>query len=79
MIIIAMSFIFASMSFYGILAPASWWRPLVIIFSIVSLVGLLLFGRNWPVFNFVSASALNVAMLIALLWLHWPPVEMFNR
>ena len=78
-IVIAISFIIASMSFYGILAPASWWRPLVIIFSIVSLVGLILFGKNWPIFNFVSATALNVAMLIALLWLGWPPVELFNR
>lgn len=78
-IVIAIGFIIASMSFYGIFAPASWWRPLVIIFAGVSLVGITLFGRSWPAFNFVSAIAMNVVILVALLWLHWPPTEMFNR
>jgi hypothetical protein len=65
--------------FYGILVPANWWRPLAIVFAVISLVGLILFGRSWPIFNFIGASAMNIAVLVALFWLHWPPLNMFNR
>jgi len=76
---IAVGFIISFMSFYGILAPANWWRPLAVVFAVISLVILILFGRSWPVFNFIGASAMNIAVLVALLYLHWPPFEMFNR
>jgi hypothetical protein len=75
----AVGFIVSSMGFYGILVPADWWRPLAIVFAVISLVALILFGRSWPLFNFIGASAMNVAVLIALLWMHWPPFSMFNR
>jgi hypothetical protein len=75
----AVGFIIASMSFYGIVLPADWWRPVAVIFAVISLIGLFLFGRTWPIFNFIGASALNIAVLVALLWIHWPPLEMFNR
>ena len=78
-VLVALGFIAAAMGFWGILIPASWWRPLAVIFAVISLVGLVLFGRSWPVFNFIGASLLNIAVLVALLWLHWPPVEMFGR
>ena len=78
-LITALGFIAASMSFYGILLPPNWWRPLAVVFAMVSLVSLILFGRSWPIFNFIGASALNIAVLGAILWLHWPPFEMFNR
>jgi hypothetical protein len=78
-IVVAVGFILSSMSFYGILVPGSWWRLLAVVFAIISLVGLILFGRSWPIFNFICASALNIALLVSLLWLHWPPFELFNR
>jgi hypothetical protein len=77
--LVALGFIISSMSFYGILAPANWWRLLAIVFAVISLIGLILFGRSWPVFNFIAASAFNITVLIALLWMNWPPFEMFNR
>ncbi len=77
--VVAIGFIAAAMSFYGLLLPASWWRPLAVVFAVVSLVGLLLFGRSWPLFNFIGASGMNIVVLAALLWRHWPPIEMFNR
>jgi hypothetical protein len=58
------------MGFYGILAPASWWRPLAVVFAVVSLVGLIVFGRAWPIFSFISVIVMNVAVLAALLWLN---------
>ena len=77
--LVASGFVISAMSFYGILVPASWWRALAVAFAVISLMELLLFGRSWPVFNFIGASGLNIAILISLLWLHWPPFEMFNR
>ncbi len=78
-VLVAVGFVISSMSFYGIFAPAKWWRPLAVVFAVISMVGLILFGRSWPIFNFIGASGLNVAVLVALLWLQWPPFEMFNR
>jgi hypothetical protein len=78
-VLVAVGFVASSMSFYGILVPTDWWRPLAVVFAAISLVGLILFGRSWPIFNFIGASAMNIAALVALLWLHWPPLVMFNR
>ncbi len=78
-VLAAVGFIASSMGFYGILVPANWWRTLAVVFAVISLVGLILFGRTWPIFNFIGASAMNLAVLVALLWLHWPPLNMFNR
>lgn len=75
----AAGFIASSMAFYGLVVPANLWRPLAVLFAVISLVALLLFGRSWPVFNFICASAANVVILAALLWLHWPPLAMFSR
>jgi hypothetical protein len=78
-VVIALGFIVSSMSFYGLIFPAGWWRPVATVFAVISLAALLIFGRSWPAFNFIGAFGLNIAILAALLWLHWPPVEMFNR
>lgn len=78
-ILIAVGFIASAMGFYGILVPVNWWRPLACVFAVISLSGLIAFGRNWPLFNFVAASAFNIALLVALLWFHWPPLEMLGR
>jgi hypothetical protein len=48
------------------------------VFAIVSLVSLLLFGRSWPAFNFIAAIAMNIAILVVLLWLDWPMLEMLQ-
>ncbi len=78
-VLVAAGFIVSAMAFFGIVFPASWWRPAAVIFAVISLVGLLLLGRNWPIFNFIGASALNIALLVALLWLNWPSIELFGR
>ncbi len=78
-VLVAVGFIASSMSFYGILVPADWWRPLAAVFAVISLAGLVLLGRSWPIFNFVGASAMNLTVLAALLWLDWPLLDKFNR
>jgi len=65
-------FVAAALSFWGIVLPGEAWRPLAIGSAIVSLVGITLFFGTWPPFNTLAALAVNVAVLVSLLWLRWP-------
>jgi hypothetical protein len=78
-VIVVLGFVAASLGYFGILVPASWWRPLAAIFAVVSLIGLILFGRNWPKFNLSAAALFNIVVLVALLWYHYPAEALFNR
>jgi hypothetical protein len=77
--VVALGFILSAMSFYGVLVPAQWWRPLATVCAVISLVGLILLGRSWPAFNFIGAAGMNIVVLVALLWKQWPPFAMFGR
>jgi len=68
-VLIAAGFVGASLSFYGLLLPVDWWQPLAAVFAITSLLALFLLGRSWPRFNFVAASAMNIAILVVIFWL----------
>jgi len=78
-VLVAVGFMVSSMGFFGIIIPPNGWRTLAVVFAVISLVAIILFGRNWPTFNLIGAYAMNIATLVSLLWLHWPPFEMFNR
>lgn len=78
-ILAAVGFISSSLGFWGIIVPADWWRPLAVVSAIISLAGLGLFWGTWPAFNTAGALAMDLAVLVCLLWLNWPPVEMFGR
>jgi hypothetical protein len=67
-VLVAIGFILAALGYYHLLVPLAWWRPLALYSAILSLVGLLLFFGTWPVFNFIGATAMNIAVLVALLW-----------
>lgn len=71
-------FVAASMSLWGILVPGEAWRQLAVASSIVSILGIALFFGIWPTFNTLAALGMNIAVLVALLWLHWPPQAMFG-
>ena len=75
----AIGFVAAALSFWGILIPVELWRPLAIISAIVSGSGIVCFLGRWPVFNTTAALAVNLAVIAALIWLNWPPLEMFAR
>jgi hypothetical protein len=58
----------------GWLVPHEWWRMLAIVSAVVSLIALVLF---WNAFIYlfphkVGAIAVNVAVLVGLLWANWP-------
>lgn len=63
----------AAFSYWGILLPADLWRPVAVASAIASLAGMILFAGTWPAFNYVAAMAVNAAVLVAVLLLHWAP------
>jgi hypothetical protein len=56
--------------------PASWWGPLAIGSSVVSLAGLLFFPIAFPVFSTIGAFVVDVAVLAAVLWYQWAPSDL---
>jgi hypothetical protein len=72
-------FVAAALAFWGVLGPGEAWRPLAVVSAIVSMLGIVLFIGTWPTFNTLAALGVNVAVLVALLGLHWPPETMFGR
>ena len=77
-ILSTIGFVAASMSFWGIVLPSDAWRQLALASSVVSALGITLFLGTWPAFNTIAALAVNIAVLITQLWLHWPPQAMFG-
>lgn len=55
----------------GVAMSTSWWRPLVLAGAVVSLALVGLFGTGLSI-QAVWAAIFDVAILVALLWLHWP-------
>ena len=72
-------FVAAALAFWGILLPGEAWRPLAVVSAIVSMLGIMLFIGTWPTFNTLAALGVNVAVLVAVLGLHWPSETMFGR
>lgn len=72
-------FVLAALLFWGILIPDGVWQPLGVGTALVSLTGIVLFLGTWPIFNTVAALGVNVAVLVAVLWLQWPPETLFAR
>lgn len=71
-------FVIAAMSFWGVVIPGSVWRPLAVASAIVSIAGIAFFFGTWPMFNTLAALGVDVAVLVALLWLQWPPQATFG-
>jgi hypothetical protein len=77
-IVSLVGFAMAALSFWGVLIPGSVWRPLAVASALVSIGGISLFFGTWPVFNTLAALVVNAAVLVAVLWLHWPEQAMFG-
>ena len=83
----AIGFIASSLSFWGFLVPGDFWRQLAIASAIISTLGIVLFSGTWPgapnrslsTADTVIALILNLAILVALLVMHWPPYAMFGK
>jgi hypothetical protein len=51
-----------------------WWRSVAYVSALESAVGIVLFFGTWPIFNTVAALGVDVAVIVALLVLRWPPL-----
>ena len=71
-------FVIAAMSFSGVVVPDSVWRPLAVVAALVSITGIVLFLGTWPMSYTLAALGVNVAVLMAVLWLRWPPQSAFG-
>lgn len=75
----AVRFVAAALFFWGLLVPGELWRQLAVASSVVSAIGIAFFLGTWPVFTTTAALGVNIAVLVALVGLHWPPIELFAR
>jgi hypothetical protein len=62
----------------GLLGQRTWWRGLVVVSAGVSLFALALFASGIDTQPLFSAGLMDVALLVALLWLHWPSIELLG-
>ena len=60
----------------GLLGQHAWWRTLAAAAAGVSLLALALFVSGSNRQPILSAALTDVAILAALLWLHWPSVDL---
>jgi hypothetical protein len=66
-------FLATAFAFIGIGIPYALWRPMAILFSILSILGLVFYWNSFAaIFNKVGALAVNGAILVGLLLLNWP-------
>jgi hypothetical protein len=56
--------------------PEGWWQPLAVVSSVASILGILLFPAAFPVFSTVGALVIDVAVLVAVLGMHWVPSDL---
>ena len=56
--------------------PEAWFQPLAIGSSVVSLVGVLFFPMAFPAMSTLGAVVVDVAVLVAVLWMHWVPADL---
>jgi len=80
-------FIAAALSFWGTLFAGIDWRQMAIVSAVISTAGIALFSGIWPGapsrrlsnLDTVIALVVNIAVFVALLWMHWPPYDMFGK
>lgn len=56
--------------------PGTWWVPLAVGSSLVSLAGIVLFPSAFPVVSTIGALVIDVAVLGAVLWYGWEPSDL---
>ena len=78
-IVSLVGFVVAAMSFSDVLIPDNVWRPVAVASALVSIAGVTCFLGTWPMFNTLAALGVNVAVLVAVVWLGWPPEAVLGR
>ena len=69
-------FVAAALAFLGIVLPTDAWPTIAVGSAIVSLTGTVFVFGTWPPFNTVAALAVNLAVLVTQLVVHWPQPDL---
>ena len=56
--------------------PETWWAPLAVGSSLLSLAGLLLFPAAFPMTSTLGALVVDLIVLAAVLWADWTPSDL---
>lgn len=64
-------FVAAGLGVMGVPVLHDWWRPLAVASVVASLPLFVLFWHPW----LVVGAALDVAIMVLLLWVHWPSTD----
>jgi hypothetical protein len=83
----AVGFLAAALSFWGIIVPGDLWRQLTVAAAVISTLGIALFSGIWPgapdkrlsTIDTVIALVVNLVVFVTILWMQWPPYEMFGK
>jgi hypothetical protein len=78
-VVALVGFVVAALSVWGVFVPADWWRPVGVAAALVSIAGIVVFFGTWPMFNTLAAIGVDVAVLVAVLWLQWPSQATLGR
>lgn len=62
------AFITAGMGLLSFAVPQSWWPTLALAGAVLTLAALLLYFHPY----YVVGIAISLAVLVSILWLHWP-------
>ena len=60
----------------GLLGQHVWWRTLAVASAVISLFALFLFARSGDPQPLLSAAAMNLVVLAALLLARWPSIDL---
>ena len=69
-----LGYVLSGLGVFGVLGLSEIWRTLAIASAVVSLLLLILFWHLWLIIGVL----IDVGILIALLWLDWPPIDLIG-
>jgi hypothetical protein len=77
-LVCTVGFVLAGLGILDLIVPTTWWRPLAVGFSALSLVTLGLYWQGFPVLipNKVGAIAVDVVLIVGIVFASWPTEEM---
>jgi hypothetical protein len=82
-----LGFVAAALGFWGFILPGAYWRQIAVVSAIISTLGTILFSGIWPgapdmrlsTIDTIISLVVNAVVLVALLFLQWPPMTMFGK
>jgi hypothetical protein len=69
-----LGFVLAGLGVFGVPGLDEIWRTLAVVSAVMSLLLLILFWHLW----LIAGVLLDIGILIALLWLEWPPIDLIG-